>query len=96
MELYREYALLDLELKRLELRRKDLRDQILSFLVTHSKTKDETDFGTFSLARRINYEYTTKVKELENKVKLRKDYEVKRGLAEGVAVEYLIYNEKKI
>lgn len=89
--LYALYSALDRELKKLEEEKETLRSQIISDLQSQSVDKVETDYGTFTVAHRVSYTYTDKVKALEEKVKLAKVKEEQKGLAEAKETQYLRY-----
>lgn len=95
-ELYKEYALLESEYKRLESKREDLRVRILADMLQSDASKVDTDFGSFTVAKRIRFEYSDAVKKLEEKVKITKGREEKKGVAVRKESKYLLYNDKKI
>ena len=95
-ELYREYELLVMEFKKLEAYREDLRTKILESMVNENAKDVTTDFGKFTVGKRIVWEYTPKVKALEDRVKLARLNEQKRGIAHAEERSYLLYTTNKI
>lgn len=57
--------------------------------------KAETDFGTFTRAKKSSWSYTEKVKELKEKVKVQEIKEQNSGVATKVENEYLRYTPVK-
>lgn len=94
-KLFREYKKLDAKLKQMEEQKQALRDEIVEGLRKEGVEKTETDYGTFTRARRVSYKYTDAVKKLEEKVKLAKVKEEQKGLAEPSEKEYLVYSKLK-
>ena len=90
-ELLKKYSELELAFTKLEEERNTLRNEIVKQFVTHKVEKEETAYGSFSLARRSTYLYTDKIKLLEDRVKIAKHKEVEKGLAKEKVTEYLIY-----
>lgn len=90
-----EYAVLDKHFKELEIERELLREAIIEDLKKNHLDKIESSYGNFTIGRKKNWIYTIKVKALEDKVKIAKDKEQKKGLAEATITEYLVFKENK-
>lgn len=89
------YAVLDKQFKELEEQRDLLREAIVEDLKKNNLDKIESSYGNFTIARKMVWTYTAKVKALEDKVKIAKDKEQKKGLAESSITEYLVFKENK-
>lgn len=57
--------------------------------------KESTEFGTFTLARRVSYTYSDKIKEMEEKLKMKKHTEEEKGIAKSNTTEYLLFRPVK-
>lgn len=90
-----EYAVLDKHFKELEKERDILRDAIVESLKKDNLDKVESSYGDFTIAKKTSWSYTAKVKAMEDKVKIAKDKEQKKGLAKASVTEYLLFKENK-
>lgn len=72
-----------------------LKLQILEGLEREGSKKIETVFGKFTLSQKVNYIYTSKVRELEEKVKLAKIKEQEQGKAKEKIIKYLTFTNKQ-
>lgn len=93
--LFKEYVLLDEKLKALEEEKELLRDKIVLELQQAKIEKAETDFGTFTRAKKVSWVYTKKIGELEEKVKIAKVKEQQSGKAKAEESEYLRFSKPK-
>jgi len=93
-EILREYATLKQKIAEFLEAEGIMKVAVMAELEKAGKTKETTDFGTFSKATRKNYSYSPKIETLEEKVKLAKLKEVEKGLAKVKETNYLIYKPK--
>jgi hypothetical protein len=80
--------------KELETKEEVLKGMLLIEMGKAKKDKESFDFGTISVGHRRTYIYSEVVKKLEDKVKIKKDEEVKQGVAEEKVTEYLTLRTK--
>lgn len=83
------------KLKELQEQRDTLRAEIVKDMKKEKMDKAETDFGIFTVAKRVNWEYSPKVGELKEKVKLQEVKEQNQGIAEKSETEYLRFTNNK-
>lgn len=95
MDLFKEYVDLDFKLKSLEAAKEEIRGKIVSQLRAEGEDKKDTLFGTFVIARKINWVYSAAIDKLKEKVKLAELAEQKKGKARSSTTEYLRFNPKK-
>jgi len=95
-KLFDKYIEIDNQIKRLESEKELLRDSILVELRSANLEKASTGYGTFTRAKRINWQYTAKIDALEEKVELAKVKEVQSGKAKSVVTEHLRFTPTKI
>lgn len=94
-ELLGSYAILREKMKLLEREEGELRIKILENLKENNLEKVDSGFGSFTIAKRLSWKYSEKVKALEEKIKISKDKEQKKGIAESSETEYLLFKEIK-
>ena len=85
------FAKLQGQIKELEGKRDQMKADIVEAMTTEGTTKQETEWGTFTVAARRNYKYSQKVSDLNDKVKLLKIKEEENGTAKVSITEYLVY-----
>lgn len=90
-ELLKQYASLEIKFKLLEEEKKLLREKIVEDFNKNKIDKMETDYGSFTICEKKTWIYSKKVKTLEDKVKIEKDKEQKKGIAEISLSKYLLY-----
>lgn len=95
-DIYKEYALLALKLEELEEKKENMRRRILEDLIMRAEDKHNTSFGTFTVANKIVWTYSPKVEKLEERLKLSRITEQKKGIAKYTEKPYLMYAPKKI
>ena len=95
-QLYKDYALLDAEMKALEAKKTDMRTQILEGLVSTNQEKVETSVGSFTVAKKIKWTYSDTLKQLEEKLKIKQLNEQTKGTATASESNYLLYHAPKI
>lgn len=86
-----EYAVLDKQIKALEEEKSLLRELIVADFKKSNLEKVESEYGLFTIGKKINWSYSSKIKALEDKVKIAKDKEQKKGIAESSITEYLLF-----
>lgn len=86
-----EFVKITSELKALEEKREALRESIVQEMDREKLTKVESDYGVFSIAQRVSYEYTDAIKKLKEKVKLAELKEQKTGKATERITQYLYF-----
>ena len=92
MEKYKEYADVKLQIKYLEAKEAILKNEILKedfVSVTY-------EYGKFTKSFTKTYKYSDKIKTLEEKVKLAKDREQKKGIAKAIESVRLTFTQPKI
>lgn len=94
--IYEEYAVLESQIKALELKKEQLRPHILQMMIDNGETKVETAVGSFSRGVRKVWTYTEKVEELNEALKARKALEESTGDAELEEVEQLRFTMAKL
>lgn len=92
---YKQYATLMADIAVLEEKKDMLKEVLLENLRKEPEGKKETGYGKFTLANRKNWIYTEKVKGMEEKVKIAKDKEQKKGLAKSTITEYVVFTIPK-
>lgn len=91
--LLKKYAEIKRSKKELEEEEKLLKEQIEGAMEYEGKDREETAYGTFTLAHRTYWTYTDKVKDLEEKVKIKKVEEEEKGIAQPKEKAYLVFKE---
>ena len=81
--------------KSLTIKEEALKDLLLSEMNKAGKDKESFGFGSISVGHRRSYIYSDVVTKLEEKVKIKKDEEVKLGVAEEKVTEYITFREAK-
>lgn len=89
------YYDLEITFRRLEIEKQLLRDKIVTDLKKNKLDKVESDFGSFTVCEKKNWKYSGKVKSMEDKVKIAKDKEQKKGIAKVSITEYLLFKERE-
>lgn len=82
-KLMQEFIEAEQQYKAAEARREAVRSQLATLMVNENTQKvDHPVFGVFTVAHKITYSFSKKVKKLEEAVKIQKDIEIKKGKAE--------------
>lgn len=84
------------EKKELSIKEEVIKEAMLAEMKKEGKEKEQFEFGTVSVATRSSYTYSEAVKKLEDKVKIKKDEEVKLGVAIPSVTEYVVFRESKV
>ena len=90
-ELYKEFVKAEAACKAAEEKKDALRAAIVAEMQKNKVTKEETDFGTFTVAVKTNWKYTEKVAKLKEAVKLQEVKEQNSGKATPSQTHYLRY-----
>lgn len=86
------YVELEERFKALEQEKQELRAVILDDLRQNNLDKIESEvFGSFTVAHKTSWKYSPAIVKLEEKVKIAKDKEQKKGVAKPVVTDYLLY-----
>lgn len=93
--LLKEYAELDAKCRVLEDAKDILRSKILEGLMGQSMDHVKSEHGSFTVCVKRSWTYSPSVKKLEEKVKIAKDTEQKKGIATPVVNNYLLYKNNK-
>ena len=89
------YQDLELEYRAMTIKRDTMRTLIVEEMQKAKIDKAETDFGKFTVGARSTWEYTDKVKKLQEKVKIAQVKEQQKGTAKMNVTHYLVYGEVK-
>ncbi len=90
-KLFKAYVKLNDQIKALDEQKEEMRATIISTLAKEGIEKAETDFGTFTRAKKTSHAYTDAVKTLEEKVKMAKTKEQQQGKTIITVSEYLVF-----
>ena len=96
MNTYEAYAILDAQIKDLELRKETMRVEILKGMVEAGEDKIETPVGSFSVAKLKRWTYSDAVTEANEAWKAMKAKEESCGIATYVEQESLKFNSIKL
>lgn len=94
-ELLKEYVKLQQKIDELDAVKTALREKILKELSKTPEKKEKTEWGIFTAVSITKWVYTEAVKRLEDKVKIAKDKEQKKGLAKPIVSESLRFSPQK-
>ena len=93
-----EFVALESQFRELEARRDEIRKKIVSELQSEGikKVQDPT-LGTFTVSHKVTYSFSPAVTKLEEKVKIAKQKEKDKGIAEiETDTSFLLYTEPKL
>ena len=94
-ELYKEYSALKQKISSLLEQETLLKEAIMQDLNKNKLEKVEGIYGKFTMSSRKSYEYSDKVKAMEEKVKLAKYKEVEQEVATVKETKYLTFTSNK-
>lgn len=96
MTLIERYAELTALEKSIEVEKKEISEKLLAEMKEQQIGSLSTDFGTFSKAQKLVYEYSEEFKEEEAKVKqsLKESRELEESKLTPTVKEYLIFRSK--
>lgn len=89
--LYRSYIDLNDQIIALEAQRDGIRTRIVEAMTADGVTKDSTPLGTFSVAHKTTWIYSKAVEALDQKLKIKKIQEQKKGIATVARNPYLLF-----
>ena len=93
--LAQQLAVIVSEKKLLEIKEGAIKEALLSEMHLENKDKETFEFGTVSVTTRRTYIYSEVIKKMEDKIKIKKDEEVKTGVAEEKVSEFISFREAK-
>lgn len=94
-DILKKYAKLNSVLKEMEMERDILKEEIIKDFKKRKVEKEETAYGNFTIGHRSSWVYSETIKKMENKIKIAKDKEQKKGTAEQSVTDYLLFKEIK-
>lgn len=94
-DLYTAYEAFEIEFRKMEEKRQNLRAQILADMQKDGNQTVKTGLGTFTVGKKISWSYSPKVEKMEEKLKIAQLNERKRGTAQSSVKEYLLYTDGK-
>ncbi len=94
-QILKQYAEIRQQIKSLEILEDSMREQILSTMQKEHQSKVESDIGSFTVATRLKWVYTAKVKKLEDAVKIEKTKEQEKGMAQAEETNYLVFKSNQ-
>lgn len=94
-ELLQRYVALRVEIKALEEKETSLKQEILAELNSNKIEKINTDFGSFTVCKKLFWTYSPKVKAIEDRLKLAKITEQEKEIAKSSESKYLMFKESK-
>lgn len=86
-----ELASIALEKKELANKEEVIKDALLAEMHKEGVSRVPSEVGTASITTRKSYTYTDAVKKLEEKTKIKKDEEVKKGLATVTESQFVTF-----
>lgn len=89
--LFKQYADLQGQISTLEDMKEMLRAEIMVAMDKEVVDKAITEYGSFTIANKTTYTYSSKIKTLEDKVKVAKAKEVNDGTAAVKISNYLLF-----
>ena len=96
MNTYEEYAILDAQIKALEVKKESMRVEILKDMVDKGEDKIETPVGSFSVARLKKWIYPEFIAVMSDEFKAAKAKTESTGEATYTEVESLKFNSIKL
>lgn len=87
--LYKEFVALQAKKEEIDSALEVLRAKIVGQLMTTGIEKEKTVLGTFTVATRVNWEYSPAIDALKEKMRLAQIKEQKKGIAEKHETHYL-------
>lgn len=94
--LYQEYALLEAQLKEIEIKKEQLRVHILKDMIAKGAEKIETDMGSFTVTKLKKWEYPKEVEALKDEYEAAKVQAQNTGDATFTEKESLRFTQIKL
>lgn len=82
-----------LEKEQLSLKEETIKALLLAEMSNSGLVKESFDFGSISVSSRKTYKYSDAITKLEEKIKIKKDNEVKQGIAETKVTEFITFRK---
>lgn len=79
--------------EQLSLKEETIKALLLTEMASEGKVKESFDFGSITVASRKTYKYSEAIIKLEEKIKIKKDDEVKQGIAETKVTEFITFRK---
>lgn len=79
--------------ERLTNKEETIKELLLKEMKAEGRDKEKFDFGTISRGARRTYTYTEAVEKMKNKLKIKQDEEVKKGLATEKVTEFVSFRK---
>lgn len=93
--LYTEYAAIESELAAIEAKKQAIRIEIFENLKLAGQDKVDTPVGRFTVANKVKWAYSEIVTDMEEKLKIKKIQEQKKGTATESKSQYLLFTPLK-
>ncbi len=93
--LLQKYALIEANLLNILEEKDQLRREILKFLLIKKLEKVESEYGSFTVARKKLWQYSPAIEKKEESLKIAKVREQDKGLAKVLVSNYLLYRLPK-
>lgn len=74
---------------------KVIKEALLDVLKQSKQTKVELQYGNLSIVSRTTYTFSDAIKKMEEKVSIKKEDEIKQGIATPSFTEYLRYGKRR-
>lgn len=84
---------LALEKEELLSKEETIKTLLLVEMSNSGSVKESFDFGSINLSTRKTYKYSEAITKLEEKIKIKKDDEVKQGIAETKVTEFITFRK---
>lgn len=95
MDIYEEYALLKLKEKELKDRLKTMEEALFNDMQSKELDSFKTDYGTFSVNYRKNWDYPEEIAQEEEELKMHKKLVQLNGLAKSYVNPYVTFRRDK-
>lgn len=79
--------------KELSLKEETIKALLLTEMDKEGTAKESYDFGSITVGARKTYKYSDTVTKMEEKIKIKKDDEVKQGIAEVKVTQFITFRE---
>lgn len=70
-----------------------LKEMLLNEMHNTNSEKEKFEFGTVSVVKRSTYSYSDAVKKMEEKIKIKKEDEVRQGIASEKVSEFITFRK---
>lgn len=90
-KIYKKYVTFEEKFKEMEAKRKELREALVDQMKKDKIEKMETEFGSFTVCKKVTWVYSSVIKQLEESLKIKKIKEQEKEIAEKSESEYLLF-----